>query len=104
MSGSVENAALELRTGGMVIVSDGDGGTLVLGALFATGRVIEFVAREAHGPVALALPAATGGPRIEPLSTTGTLPELDQRAAAVRAAAEQLGDWRVSRHIGDKGA
>ena len=81
----------------MSIVSDQNGGTLVLGALFATGRVIEFIAREAHGPLALALPAEAGGARIEPLSVAGTLPELDQRASAVRAVAEDLADWRLSR-------
>jgi hypothetical protein len=90
MSGSVEKAALELRTGGMAIVADRQGGTLVLGALFATGRVIEFIDREAHGPVCLALPAAAGGSRVEPLSVAGTLPELDQRAGAVRSVAEAL--------------
>lgn len=94
MSGSVENAALELRTGGMAIVADQQGGTLVLGALFATGRVIEFVAREAHGPVSLALPAETGGARVEPLSAAGTLPELDRRATAVRSVAEDLAAGR----------
>lgn len=94
MSGSVEKAALELRTGGMSIVLDENGGTLVLGALFATGRVIEFIAREAHGPVCLALPAAGGGGRVEPLSVAGTLPELDQRASAVRSVAERLAAGR----------
>src|SRR3954447_5934080 len=100
MSSSVETAALELRTGGMAIVADGQGGTLVLGALFATGRVIEFIAREAHGPVALALPAEAGGPRVEPLAVAGTLPQLDRRAAAVRSVAEDLADWRLIR-LGD---
>ena len=94
MSGSVEKAALELRTGGMAIVADEHGATLVLGALFATGRVIEFVAREAHGPVCLALPAAAGGGRVEPISAAGTLPELDQRAGAVRSVAEALAAGR----------
>jgi 3,4-dihydroxy-2-butanone 4-phosphate synthase len=88
MSGSVENAALELRTGGIAIVADEHGGTLVLGALFATGRVIEFIAREARGPVSLAVPAPAGGARVEPLAVEGTLPELDERAAAVRGLAE----------------
>jgi hypothetical protein len=97
MSGSVEKAALELRTGGMAIVADRNGGTLVLGALFATGRVIEFIAREAHGPVALAVPAEAGGARVEPLELAGTLPELDGRANAVRAVAESLADWRLIR-------
>lgn len=94
MSGSVENAALELRTGGMAIVSDERGGTLVLGALFATGRVIEFIAREAHGPVCLALPSPAGGSRVEPLSVAGTLPELDARAGAVRSVAEAFAAGR----------
>jgi 3,4-dihydroxy-2-butanone 4-phosphate synthase len=94
MSGSVEKAALELRTGGMAIVADEHGGTLVLGALFATGRVVEFIARETHGPVCLALPTAAGGVRVEPLSSAGTLPELDQRAGAVRAIAEALAAGR----------
>lgn len=94
MSRSVENAALELRTGGIAIVADEHGGTLVLGALFATGRVIEFIAREAHGPVSLALPAPTGGARVEPLVVDGTLPELDRRAAAVRQLAEALAAGR----------
>ncbi len=88
MSGSVEKTALELRTGGLAIVADRHGGTLVLGALFATGRAIEFIAREAHGPVSLALPAPGGGARVEPLSVAGTLPELDRRAASVRSLAE----------------
>ncbi len=104
MSGSVEKAALELRTGGMSIVSDQNGGTLVLGALFATGRVIEFIAREARGPLVLALPAESGGPRVEPLEVTGTLPELDQRASAVRAVAEDLADWRLIRPGDGNGA
>jgi 3,4-dihydroxy-2-butanone 4-phosphate synthase len=90
MSRSVETAALELRTGGMAIVADRQGATLVLGALFATGRVIEFIDREAHGPVCLALPAPAGGSRVEPLSVAGTLPELDERAGAVRSVAEAL--------------
>jgi len=94
MSASVEKAALELRTGGMSIVSDQNGGTLVLGALFATGRVIEFIAREAHGPVSLALPVETGGVRVEPLSAAGTLPELDRRANSVRSIAEDLAAGR----------
>jgi 3,4-dihydroxy 2-butanone 4-phosphate synthase/GTP cyclohydrolase II len=96
MSGSVENAALELRTGGMAIVADEHGGTLVLGALFATGRVIEFIAREARGPVCLALPAAGGGGTVTPLATVGTLPELDRRADAVRSVAESLAAGRAA--------
>jgi 3,4-dihydroxy 2-butanone 4-phosphate synthase/GTP cyclohydrolase II len=94
MSGSVEKAALELRTGGIAIVADERGGTLVLGALFATGRVIEFIAREARGPVCLALPAANGGGTVTPLATAGTLPELDRRADAVRSVAEALAAGR----------
>lgn len=94
MFGSVEKAALELRTGGIAIVADERGGTLVLGALFATGRVIEFVDREAHGPVCLAVPAPAGGPRVEPISAAGTLPELDRRADAVRAIAEGVAAGR----------
>jgi 3,4-dihydroxy-2-butanone 4-phosphate synthase len=94
MSGSVDTAALELRMGGMAIVGDERGGTLVLGALFATGRVIEFIAREAQGPVCLALPTPTGGVRVEPLSVAGTLPELDQRAGEVRSVAEALAAGR----------
>jgi 3,4-dihydroxy-2-butanone 4-phosphate synthase len=104
MSGSIETAALELRMGGMSIVSDRDGGTLVLGALFATGRVVEFIAREAHGPVSLALPAASGGVRVEPLEVSGTLPELDRRASAVRAVAEGLAASRLIRPGDGNGA
>src|SRR3954465_15104552 len=59
---TVEEALEDIREGRMIVVCDGEDreneGDLVLAAQFATPEAINFMAKEARGPICLAL---TGG-------------------------------------------